>query len=289
MNLGLVACHFNPVGYRRPVENYWRFLEGLGEHAEHLTTIELIFDGDVQVLPHAIPVYGARPLHLLWQKEALLNIAISKLDRKYDAVAWIDGDVLFSEPSWYEQASQLLELHPLIQLFRQAIFLNENDKPIRRFQSAAHVHQHGSRNIYGHPGLAWAARREILEPDGLLDVHIVGGGDALMKDCWTGIWECQTLKDSPESLRRHTLRWGANQWRKVQGNLGTLNVQVRHLFHGARRNRRYASRTRCLNRLHFDPVTDITKDENGLLAWTGTKPALAGHIRNWFLSRREDG
>src|SRR6186713_1235897 len=102
MKLGFVACFFNPCRFTRPIENYQRFVEGLGKYKHRLTTVELVLDDDPKQLngTEVIHVHGRRPDHFIWQKECLLNFAMLQLPKQFDAIAWLDGDVIFTDPKW---------------------------------------------------------------------------------------------------------------------------------------------------------------------------------------------
>ena len=47
--------------------------------------------------------------------------------------------------------------------------------------SASYKRHHADIKEYATPGLCWAARREAI-PDGLIDCHVVGGGDSAIEE-----------------------------------------------------------------------------------------------------------
>jgi hypothetical protein len=103
--LAIVTCHFNPAGYPRLAENYRIFRDALG--GLPLFTAEASFDGTfISDGPVRIEATEA---NILWQKERLLNLVVEALPAKYDRVAWLDADVVFRRPDWYEVASKLLD------------------------------------------------------------------------------------------------------------------------------------------------------------------------------------
>lgn len=291
MNLALICCHFNPRGYAAPVANYHRFVEGLGPLAAHLTTVELVLDDDRPLPPAAsefnIVLCGRRPRHCLWQKERLLSIAIESLPPQYDAVCWLDADILFQNQDWYAQTIELLQRHPVVQPFRTGIWLDEDGNPGRERESICSAFLREGRSANGHPGFAWAARREIVE-DGLLDRHITGGGDDIMRACWQGVWDSWNFRLVSPTMRRYSLRWGAKHYRRVREDMACVPGDVLHLYHGRIEHRNYSGRIRFLNTLRYDPERDVAVDDDGLLCWTGNNPRLQDRALRWFSERRED-
>ena len=76
-NLWAITCYFNPIAYKRRLENYHTFRQHL---AVPLVTTELSFDGNFQ-LQHddadiLVQLHGG---DVLWQKERLLNVALKSV------------------------------------------------------------------------------------------------------------------------------------------------------------------------------------------------------------------
>ena len=74
-----ITCYFNPIGYRRRLENYRVFRQRL---KLPLVAVELSFDkrfelaaGDAEIL---VQVHSPS---ILWQKERLLNVALKSVPR----------------------------------------------------------------------------------------------------------------------------------------------------------------------------------------------------------------
>ena len=121
--LAAVSCFFNPMKYKRPVENWRRFREALRDDVP-LYSIELSFDGEFQT-DCTWKVQGNIQDHLMWQKERLLNLAIERVPDKYDKIAWLDTDLLFLHDTWVEDVEELLDEKPVAQLFDRVVALDE--------------------------------------------------------------------------------------------------------------------------------------------------------------------
>ena len=61
-----------------------------------------------------------RSEHVLWQKERLINVALGHLPKHVKKVAWLDCDILFSNPNWLIETSELLDNYPIVQPFQTA-------------------------------------------------------------------------------------------------------------------------------------------------------------------------
>lgn len=270
-SLDIVTCYFNPCGYRRIRANYDHFAASL---RHPVRTIELAFDDDPFVIPGAVQVRGSRERNLLWQKERLLNLIIEQTEA--DAVAWIDADMLFTDPDWFGKALDALYQFPAVQLFSKVWFGDADGKLATSKPGFV-----ASRGGDGSPGGAWAARRECLP---LWDVNAIGGGDSAQAAAWVGTRSPAVMRDTP--MDRQWQQWA----RSRQIRVGCLKGDVVHLFHGTHQNRRYVERYKALD--GYDPSTDIEVDGNGLLAWTdhalSSKPDMVRQVGAYFRERRED-
>ena len=117
MDLWAITCYFNPIDYKRRLENYHTFRRNL---AVPLVTVELSFDGNFQ-LQHGdadilVQLHGR---DVLWQKERLLNVALQSVPDTCDKIAWLDCDVVFESDDWAEHTSRALDHFGLVHLFQE--------------------------------------------------------------------------------------------------------------------------------------------------------------------------
>ena len=145
--------------------------------------------------------------------------------------------------------------------------------------------------LHGGPtqGLAWAARRTLLDKHGLYDGSIVGGGDRAIVCAALGRFDyCVEAQRLGSREEKHYRRWGEPFFADVRAQVGYLEGRIFHLWHGNVKARGYARR-HCLAELGFDPFTDIAVDANGCWRWNSDKPDLHEYVRSYFASRNEDG
>lgn len=306
--LWTITSYFNPLQYSNRLRNYRIFRENL---ASPLAVVELSLNrkfelskSDAEIV---VQISGG---DVLWQKERLLNVALGSLPSDCNHVAWVDCDVVFLEPDWVERAGQALEKFCLIQPFRERCNL-PRDAPISSGVDVAcdSVSKSvGYKIVMGEAqvedfcrsdapltrnstaGLAWAARRELLETHGLYDACILGSADRAMLCAAMGIFESGANAVGMRGRQiDHYLGWAQPFHRAVNGSVGFIDGRVLHLWHGDLKNRKYAERHEGLSRFAFDPFSDIVLDPSGCWRWNGSKPEMHEYVRAYFESRKEDG
>lgn len=284
-NLAVVACHFNPCGYKLPIRNAHEFLDKIGVP---VTVVELSFDGRFE-FDSQHKIVGDLTKNFMWQKERLLNVGIQNLPADVDAVAWIDMDAVFQNPNWYEDAKQLLEEYPIVQLYERVDYLGPDGREIIKQNNSWAYNWNNDLNgkVYGAPGFAWAARREAI-PWGVYDKDIVGGGDCHAIAAF--VKERKWVEKQYSSLRRPAAdfdAWKAKQLPLINGRIGCVSGGAYHLYHGTHEKRQYGDRLQILRNHNFC-ISDIQIGENGVWEWASYKPGLHQDIRDYFLNREED-
>jgi hypothetical protein len=308
-SLWAITSYFNPVSYTRRLLNYRTFRSRL---AVPLVTVELARDrsrfqlqpDDADVL---VQVTGE---DLLWQKERLLNVALAALPGECREVVWLDCDVVFVGDEWPNRVLQTLASVPLLQPFARIYELArgatpEDPDPVRSPRtghSVARLLPEVSstadllRTNGKHPtlgtfkvGLAWAARRTLLEEHGIYDGCIVGGGDHAFAVAALGCFDSLRKLHLNERQTAHYLAWAQPFFEAVRGQVGYVDSTLFHLWHGNRSNRKYGQRHRDFVRFGFDPYADIAVDAQGCWRWTTRIDEMRAYLRDYFESRNEDG
>jgi hypothetical protein len=302
-----VTAYFNPVGYRSRRANYRIFRERLGVP---LLAVELGFGGRFELGPGDADILvridgGA----VLWQKERLLNLALERLPSTCRHVAWLDCDIVFADPGWVDAAERLLDEVPLAQPFDQLVHLRPGELP----ETAAEPHLLAWRHsfaarwragdladdVFARPegtyehrctcGMAWVARRDLIQRHGLYDAMILGLGDKHIAAAAVGLAaDASDAVELAPAHRRHYLQWAEGFGREVAGAIGCLPGQLHHLFHGDLGNRHYLRRYRGFAAWDFDPSRDLGVAGSGAWSWERNEPALHRQVADYFLARRED-
>ncbi len=299
-DLWVVTCYFNSNNFQTRRENYDRFADPIRKAGINLLTVECAFGDADFALPQRPDTLRLRSRDVMWQKERLINLAVARLPPNVRKVAWLDCDVLFSNPGWAVQTSALLDNAPIVQTFKTAIRLPQSHTAysglgevwngfawVSEVVSDVFEKDYGQ---HGHTGFGWAARRELLDRHGLYDACISGSGDHFMAHAMRGdlMMECEFCPTSPR-LREHFAGWAKQFHADVAGQIRSTPGTVLHLWHGDTKDRAYSERHEELIRLNFDPVADLKLDGNGLWEWAGDKPRLRRWMSDYFESRKEDG
>ena len=196
-DLYIITTYFNPYNYHIRLANYMRFIERIKATGLHLLTVECTFGKDTFELPcddNVIQIHGR---DLMWQRERLLNIGIASLPDNVKKIAWVDAELLFTNPQWAVETSNMLDVYPVVQPFQKVILLQPGasagsvkDQSVigfgyQQMLDAGNV-KHASMKQHGHTGFSWAFRRDVLASRGLYDAHIGGDGDHLMAHAMCG-------------------------------------------------------------------------------------------------------
>lgn len=283
----IITPHFNPTRSKRLAGTHSQWIESLGKLASLVTCYELVFDDREPEIPGSRVIRGTSERNLMWQKEALVNLALRECDEDVQYFGWIDHDLVWDQGRhWLSEAIERIDTDtPFVQLFSEVQHLNRDGSIVSNALSRV------AGGIKA-PGGAWLANRHILDSmGGLYDRAIVGGGDEW---CWCGF---NGSVGPNHNVMRMTLtrpmflsicdyiRAGQN----AKASTGCIDCTVSHLWHGDEANRQYHSRTEILKRYDYDPAADVQLNDDGILEWASDKPGLRLAVKRYFESRKDDG
>lgn len=290
--LQAICCYYNPIGYRNRYRNYCEFRENL---KVPIKVIECVFE-DQEPETDAEIVIRATRKNLIWQKERLLNILIDTLPPECDKIAWLDADIILENPDWFAEADSKLDEHEVVQLYSFVESWNEDRSGIMDSSWSAGYVYATEKVRSGAPGMAWAARRDLIK-DGLYDRAVIGNGDRLMFNRW--------VDERIDNIKARELKdlglceWGwqflplvwhqdANRWGRPAKSIGYVDGNVKHMWHGQREYRRYAQRGWQIERFYqFDPQKHLQLDDNKL--WKSDHEGILWYMKAYLEGRREDG
>jgi len=297
-NLYVVTCISNPIRYSARYRLYQKFAKHMADAGVILYTVEMAFGDRPHEItdannPHHIQL---RSDHEIWHKENMLNIAISRLPASWQYVAWIDADITFQRPDWALETIEQLQHYHIVQLFSHAQDLDPRFQPIKLEAGFVHEWYHSNKTLYGegysangHPGYAWAARRETIDKaGGLIDFAVLGSADRHMAFATIGRAMETVNPNLHPNYHRAVETWQERLQRAIQRNVGYVPGIVSHYWHGSKERRGYLDRWRILVDNQFDPYVDIHRDGQGLLRLSTDKLGLRDGIRRYFRQRDED-
>jgi hypothetical protein len=276
----IVTFHFNQAKRQRLRDTFTEWAATIGHPFQ---CWELAFDEPE--IPGSIAIRGDST-NVLWQKERLINLAVSQLPPEVDYVAWIDHDLIFDNPHWLDIGIDMIRRGvDVVQLFSEVAYQERDGSVSRRRRGSVAAWQTTWEIGDSAPGGAWVASRTWLDSiGGLYEHNICGGGDATF---FHAVTKCKTnyVDRQAPKLRDDCLAYAA----RVTAKVGYVPGSVRHLWHGDRANRQYLSRDEILSRHDFDPASHLRIGESGLLELSNAPGVLAEEIAQYFADRRDDG
>jgi hypothetical protein len=301
----VVAVVTNPIRYISRKELFNDFRSHIERAGANLTVVELAL-GDRPFChtvgrPNEVQL---RSFQEIWHKEAMINAGIQRLPADWEYVAWVDADIMFTNPDWINETVEQLQHHMVVQMFSHAVDLGPDGDPMQThtgfmYQYHKNFCQPPQGSGYGgyylqgkafwHPGYAWAARREAIDAIGQLpDWAILGSADHHLAMALIG----QGHRSLPEGLH-------PNYYAKmdlleelceehIKHDVGYVPGTIVHYFHGKKKDRQYRERWSILIDNQYDPMTDVRYDSSGLWVLNEKKKRLRDEIRLYFRQRNED-
>lgn len=309
--LYVICTVFNPRRFQSRVRLYEQFQQWIKDSGVKLLTVEIAFGERTHAVTHENDPWHLqlRTRHELWHKERALNLGLQRLSAlvpDFANVAWMDTDVQIARSDWAAEAVHLLQHYAVIQMFSQAALLGPENQQLYLCKSiGSTIAEHGlkgwggnpgvTKGYYlkqGHPGLAWAFRRdELNDVGGWLDICINGSGDLHMAACYAGDWSLVTSPKSSPSYRAAIKKYGDLCERHVRRNVGVMQGMISHFWHGRSEERGYQDRWKMVDRFQFDPNTDLLVSDCGLWRLNLDDPrvmAFAVEARKSLAARNED-
>lgn len=301
--LWIISSFFNPNAYITKPENFNSFIGKIQESGINHLIVELAFGQQPFTLQKSKNVIQVRTKDVMWQKERLLNIAISKLPSNCKYVAWIDCDIVFANPNWAIETVEQLKKHKIVQPFKEVVrlprghfcYMGEGHIFLSFtyvFKQNPLMTEEGRFDLHGHTGFAWASHKSILQKHGLYDVCIAGSADHLMAHSFAGDWttKCTDRTFGKNlSFKSHYYQWSKKIYPSILAKLGFVDGMALHLWHGDVENRNYALRERMVEEFDFNPSGDLKLTKDNCWTWSEKNIRIVEWAKEYFVLRKEDG
>jgi hypothetical protein len=223
-------------------------------------TLELVYNNRTPELPNAFHVSSNS---FMFHKENLYRILETKIPKKYKKLAFLDCDLLFQDPTWYEKTSKLLDDYDVVQPFETAYWLDLTYSSAT-LQRDSIVKLHSPQwNFEYHPGFAWCMRRDWYIQTGFFDYAISGSGDTLSSAAWLRKVFPKNFQSLPKSIESEYTTFKKQKSPRITYLKG---YTVHHLYHGSRVNRNYSERHKMIN-VQTDIHKLIVKNKDGVFEW----------------------
>lgn len=290
-----ITTFYNPEHYKNKLVNYKLFKKNLEKQHVKLAVVECAFKKNPFELTEAdadifIPV---RSKSILWQKERLLNIALKHLPKDCENIIWIDADIIIPNDNWVAETEKSLEKYLIIQAFSHSFRLKKGENYINFLPNkipgnrkrcgyifCLNTDQDNILGVNNEYGFVWAGKKSIFDNHGFYDKHIIGGGDHVMEDAFTNTNSAQTYSDN----------WSHTIKTLVGGQVGYIDNDIIHLYHGNQKNRHYSERDAILKKNNYSPERDLCLNNDGCWEWSkNASSSLKDNVKNYFSARNENG
>jgi hypothetical protein len=310
--LYVICTVFNPRRFQSRIRLYNNFAKWVADSKVNLLTVEVAFGERpfTVTTPDNPWNLQLRSRYEIWQKERALNLGLQhllKLDPDWKYVAWMDTDIILTRADWADETVHLLQHYAIIQMFSEGRNLDYNYEIIWSSKSLGYNFEKFSTVEWGptvgitntdpyikrgHPGLAWAFRREELNKiGGWLDICVNGSADLHMVGCFTDYFDMTLSPNASVGYRNAIKKYGDLCTKYVRRNWSYMTGGADHYYHGRANQRGYDDRWKMLDKYQFDPYTDLIIDLNGLYKWNLDDPRVMGlavEVRKSLASRNED-
>ena len=286
-DIAVMLVFFDYVGSARILMNYLYMVEKLKLANIPVFTLELVINGKQPKIKDAFHVYGSS---FLFQKEHLLRLLETYIPPEFTKLACLDADIIFDNPDWYDILSEALEMHDVIQSFKEAFWLNLDYTEVQlTAQSVCNYNPELGRNFFTsglvkfHTGFGWCFRREWYNKVGYYDLAVIGSGDTVFSHALFNFTQIPKSQEFNLYLQTLYTWWEKNT---CEVRFSTLNTNVYHMYHGSINNRQYYDRYKPFK--EYTNIEDIiSKNENDV--YELIVPELNEHMFNFFKTRNDDG
>ena len=274
-DMAVCFVYFNPAGTKRMLMNYLYTIEKMKLARIPFYTLELVYN--TPEISDAFHVYGRSAL---FHKERLCRLIEKRVPFWYSKLVFLDADIIFENPNWYSETSDLLQDYDVVQPFSECKWLDITYKEADQHRiSVAYMDRSGPyESRFHHPGFGWGFKRSWYRKIGFFEYGITGSGDTLSAAAWLGTpFGAKYLKDALKPAYAQYLK---EPKPKLSCTLGT----VYHLWHGTKQNRKYVERHAIL-----DGILDIRSVLKDQEVFELKNKELETKMIDYFISRDDEG
>jgi len=289
----VICIMYNPARSRSRIKLYLNFKRQMEQSGVKLITLECTYDNAPFALtrenyePHNIQVSTSGSF---FQKEALVNLAISKLplDAKY--AVWCDCEVAFQNTTWVHDTIKALHIFKIVQPFDDAVLLNIKNEEIKKVKGfAAQLYDKHDMDKEAMEestiscGFAWGFRVGTLkEIGGLVDFSPLGNCDKIMAYCLAKRIDDYIPQGLSPGFKDSLKSWQKKATGAFSAGIGFIPGSVRVAWSTARKDKKNFDKWEILEKNGFDPKNDLFRENNLLYVLDDQKIKLREDLRNHF-------
>lgn len=272
---------FNPAQSKRILMNYLYVKNLLIQQRFPVFTLELVYEGRAPEVPDAFHVQSSS---FLFHKENLCKLMEPMIPSRYTKLAFLDADVYFQDKSWYSKTSTLLNTHDIVQPFERAHWLDLTYKKTMLTRKTVLLNQKPEWDFAFHPGFAWCFKRSWFKKVGFFEYAVTGSGDTLSSAAWLQKSFPKSFQSLPSPLVSKYLDYKTIAVPRITY---LKDVDLYHLYHGARQNRQYAERHTLLQ-VRGEIEEYLERSSQGVFEWK-QRERWNPLLLRYFKGRDDDG
>jgi hypothetical protein len=282
-DMAILLVIFNPSMSKRIIMNYLYTVEQFYLQGLPTYTLELVYEGRKPELTSNPNVFHIKSNSYMFHKENMIRILEKRIPQKYQKLLFVDADIVWKQPNWYDQISRTLDYYDVVQPFETGHWLDLTYRKKETSRDTVLFMWKDKWDHTLHPGFSWAMRRDWYKANGFFDYALSGSGDTLSASHWLNKKFPKGFKSLPLALKSIY----AEFCKKPRPQLGYCKgLEVFHLYHGGRANRQYVDRHKILD-VEQD-ILDLTHiNADGLIEWNDPEYWNPQFLK-YFISRDDD-
>lgn len=274
----VILVFFNPVSSIRIQQNILYVKHQLDRAKIPVFIGEMAFHDAPSLFEESPTTFIFRSTSYMFYKENLINLVIARpAVRVFQKYVILDADIIFDDTQWVDKISSALNTYDIIQPYEYACRLT------KQFTVEEVLYSIYKKENGGHPGYAWAFRRDWYDRiGGLYDHAVIGGGD-----------QCLVYKIGTSNIDIPKFYSIEIEHSKIKTNAGFIPGIIYHLPHGAFKKRQYDTRItdleNALNSLKINTLSDTLDKHDGIIEWKyPIRDVMNRTLLQFFQKREED-
>ena len=282
----VILVFFNPISSIRIQQNILYVNHQLKKAKIPVFIGELCFNDEPSLFEESDSVFIFRSTSYMFYKENLINQVISKpAVRLFEKYVILDADIIFEDIDWVDKISSALEKHDIIQPYDFACILYKNftvNEVINSICNIDPLKEYPKIGHPGHPGYAWAFRRDWFDRvGGLFEYALIGGGDVCLSYL-IGITKKIDLVYSWDMKMQNLLT-----------NIGCIPGIISHLPHGSMHKKQYSTRLidiqEAIRIIGIKKLSDATeRNTHGVFEWKKQYKEIMNNVLYEYFKNRDD-
>lgn len=240
-DMAVCLCYFSHHANQETANHTKFVIDSMKRANIPIYTIQLLYNEQNKILNTDFTLKTkSQPI---FHKENLWNILYNKLKDKYSKFLFVDSDILFSNPKWYELSSALLDKYDLIQPFDTCYWTTSGNK---KYSLAYALFNKSSPSLSNHhAGFSIGVNSAWFNNLGYFyDKAIVGGGDLCF---WSLVAQSLSSPINNNEIYRYISKYDLSMYakniRKFPPRVGYLaNNSATHMDHNTIGAKKYSER-----------------------------------------------